>query len=401
MEIGDSSENNQNRKKGLFYIFAILLTVFFLLSIFLLVKHFEKNKRLDEVFYKEKNKSAYETSVIENKPYPVQDLFLYDISNGINDKYTKSDAYFIIDRYFNNGGDIYEIYDYVNSHKELNFLKEAEIIYPEVFLKIKEKVVPATFTNDGLYATLAYFEVLDRYGYADMATRSTLSHQYLKLIYFEKEKLKLGSNTYSSSTVEKNQEKAVYFITKINNSLSLFMSNNGIQAKDLVDPVKFFVSNDKIFIENITPPDLLTGLIQYGASLRYFEAMGFSPSGNFKADDLFTLVTEFSKSSFPEYLMGISILDASTLNMLNATSAENIAASLKPIITTGLVFETKQSVIKKILEARTEKLKYFPGTLVKNQNLDQYGKLNIVSLAKKVPEFKSWLLLNGWLESDF
>lgn len=401
MEIIQIIKSNQNRKKGLFYIFAILLTIFFLLSIFLLVKHFEKNKRLDEVFYKEKNKSAYSVGVLENNPQPLQDLFLYDITHGINDKYTKSDAYFIINRYLNNEGDIYELYDYIHSHKELAFLNEAEDIYPEIFSKIKEKALPVTFTNDGLYATLAYYEVLDKHGYANIAALGTLSNQYAKLAYFEKKKKELATNLYSNSVIEKNASKAIYFAKKADSNLASFIFENNIQQKDLADTTKLLDISNQIFLKNVTGHDLLIGLTQYAASLRYLEAYGTIIPSTIDVNTMFSVATDFSKHFIPEYLLGISILNASTLNVVNGSSTKDISVALKPIIDTGLSVNKNQGVIEKILKARLEEEKYFTGTTIKNINFDRYGKANIISLAKKAPDFKSWLLLNGWVESDF
>jgi hypothetical protein len=57
----------------------------------------------------------------------------------------------------------------------------------------------------------------------------------------------------------------------------------------------------------------------------------------------------------------------------------------------------KKSIIYYILDSRLEKQPKNVG----DTNMDIYGKRNIVHLSKIVPEFKKWLMNNGWVESDF
>ena len=49
------------------------------------------------------------------------DSFDRDVRDGVNDESVKSRIYFVMNRYFRNGGNIYEIYDDVNSQENLGF----------------------------------------------------------------------------------------------------------------------------------------------------------------------------------------------------------------------------------------------------------------------------------------
>ena len=122
-------------------------------------------------------------SLLGGDPKKLQNLFLEDIKNGKNDKFTKSAAYFITHRFFDNGGNIYEIYDYINAHPELAFLKEAEKIYPNIFDQIHKRTLPSIYVDRSYYAYLAYVEILNKHGYSDIAALGTAANQYAKLAH--------------------------------------------------------------------------------------------------------------------------------------------------------------------------------------------------------------------------
>ena len=170
----DDDKNFDKREK---VILSLLLVFLFLFSTFffyyrnsevffsLNLKDVENNntfnggRKLSSAEQKERSK-AYFDSLLSNNPKELQNFFLNDIRNGVNDKYTKSDIYFITHRFFDNGGNIYEIYDYVEANPELTFLKEAENIYPGIFKLIKERKLEPYATDSGYYAYLAYVEVI-------------------------------------------------------------------------------------------------------------------------------------------------------------------------------------------------------------------------------------------------
>ena len=125
-------------------------------------------------------RTSPEQSVGGVDPKPLQNLFAEKVKKGVNDSDTKSAVYWITHRYFDNGGDIYEIYDFVESHPEVVFLKEAEKVYPTIFADIKERKV-GNYTRDSLLALMAYYEVIDRYGYADIAVWGMAANKFAEL----------------------------------------------------------------------------------------------------------------------------------------------------------------------------------------------------------------------------
>ena len=94
-----------------------------------------------------------------------------------------------------------------------------------------------------------------------------------------------------------------------------------------------------------------------------------------------------------------SLLNTSTLAVLDSSTAEEIKVALTPILS----FDTKKpssykgSVIRKIINSKFEQ-KLEGSNYVR---MDIYSKWNVLLIANKVPEFKSWLMSNGWTESDF
>ena len=332
---------------------------------------------------------AYRESLLENNPKPLQDYFLSDIKNGINDKYTKSDAYFILHRYFDNGGNIYEIIDYVNTHPELDFLKkEAVVIYPNVFKRIKNKELPVIDSNSSQYALLAAFEVLEKKGYANVAMIATAANMYVKLAYFSyliSSKHPTGIPLHLARDIGRDTNKAISFQKKSDDSIARIL-------------------DDQLTVEDLEPRDILVGLNQYGSTLRYLQALGVTVSSKKSADEIFAYTSQYSKKVVPEYFLFTSFLDATTLDLdSNVDNSKKLTILLTPIFT----FDTKKiksydrTVIGKILKAKEQKPDFFPGTNIEDEYYDTYSRRSIVSLAKKVPEFKKWLKDNGWKDPDF
>lgn len=354
--------------------------------------------RLNEALYSRINKRAYNASFTGNDPKSLQELFLNDLENGVNDKFTKSDAYFLTHRYFDNGGNAYEIYDYVNSHESLAFLKEAEDIYPGIFEQMRDKTLsPIPYSTSSLYVILAYLEVLDRYGYADAAALGTLANQYAKTAYFTKKKAELNSakgvdiSPVEKSIIEVNTRKAVAFELKAKESLIKTAEENEFALDDLRDRPKVLEEKK---LEGILAHNLLVGLNQYAAALRYLEAAGadISVVGTpVSAADIFAFNMVFSKQFVPELEIFTSLLNASTLSLVSPDSIDALRIALLPILDFDTAETKPFGIIIGIIDAKNSK---FTG-------LDIYSRINITTLANKVPEFKAWLMLNGWGEGDF
>lgn len=332
------------------------------------------------------NTKDHYASLLENDPTALQNSFVNDLKTGVNTKYTKSDAYFITHRFFDNGGNIYEIYEYVNSHPELNFLKEAEKIYPSIFKAIKERTLPSTYVDRAYYAYLAYVEILNKYGYTDIAAISTVANQYAKIAYY---------NTVLAKEVPK--EKSSSFLRNTKRDTAKALSFISQSEENIIK-----ILNKEITSEDVTSRDILVGLNQYGAALRYLAAMGTSSRQvsprNFSWD-IFSFSTDYAARNVPELMHFTSLLNASTLILDEESTSNEVKVTLYPI----LDLDTKKtklidkSIVHRIIDSRFER----KPTNIGDTDMDIYGKRNTLRLANKVPEFKTWLMTNGWTEEDF
>lgn len=325
---------------------------------------------------------AFDSSMLRNSPTSLQNLVIHDLQNGINDKVTKSALYFITHRYFDNGGNIYEIYDYIESHPELAFLKEAEKIYPKWFEQIKRKELPPSFVERTLYVYLAYVEVLEKHGYTDVAALSTAANQYVKTAYFTTtiaQEMSKKAGAKRSARAPQDIEKAKVFLAAAQKDVS-----------DILD--------GKLTEEDVTPRDILVGLNQYAAALRYFKALGINVSSLKNDKEIFLYATEYAHRQVPQLVHFTALLNASTLALLDDSDPKEIKQALYPI----LEFDTNgsflpNSILHKVIDSRFEPKPDDVGST----NQDIYSKRNTLRLASKVPEFQTWLMANGWTEADF
>lgn len=333
----------------------------------------------------ERNEDAFNASHLRNSPTALQDLFLDDIRNGVNDKVTKSAIYFITHRFFDNGGNIYEIYDFIEAHPELAFMKEAEAIYPNEFSQLKKGIIPKIPVDRAIYIYCAYIEVLYKHGYADVAATATVANQYAKTAYFTTtiaKEMPKKEGAHRSRYAKRNVKKAVEF-----------MKLSEQQVADIMD--------GKLTEKDIMPRDILVGLNQYAAALRYLEALGGNVSVSPKsAKEIFEFTTEYAYRNVPALHHFTSLLNASTLALIDGANPADIRHALYPILDfdmKGRVLST--SILHRIVQSRSEPI--LPPERIGETNMDIYSKRNTLRLARIVPEFKAWLMSNGWVESDF
>lgn len=317
----------------------------------------------------------YLNSLLGNKPQELQDLLKKNVESGINDKYTKSAAYFVTHRYFDNKGNIYEIYDYAHSDPNLAFLNYAETVYPEIFQKIKNHELPTTFSEDGMYAYLGYLEAIYKAGYADVALLGTASNQYLKMAYISinyRKTNKYPEDQVISDQAKQNIAKGSFYVSAASSTV-----HELINGQDL---------SGEILDQNI-----LVGLNQYASALRYLALFGVENQSLDSPEAIFAFTKQYSRERVPELFLFTNLLDASSLVMLNATDTEQIRTSLEPLMNFDLSKGVRNySVMDRVLSAN--KGREEEGT---------YSKGNIVKIANRVPEFKNWLKQNGWSDSDF
>ncbi len=315
-------------------------------------------------------RGSYINSIKGNNPKELQDFLVASLSEGVNDKYTKSAAYFITHRYFDNKGDIYEIYTYAKSDPVISFLNQAEAIYPTIFEKIRNNQLPKTFSEEGMYAFLAYLEVLHNNGFGDVAMLGTAAGQYAKMAYISKNWPANEGRT--TEEARRNIEKS-----------KLFLQGANQQVADILD--------GKEIVNDIYASDIVVGLNQYAYALRYLEYLGEPVTSTKSAREIFAFSKEFTKRNAPELAQFSHLADASSLMMVNG-AAEEVRQALSFIMQVDIatVKPRDYSVLDRIIHAREGR-----------EAVGMYSDVNITALGNKVPEFKEWLKRGGWGEADF
>lgn len=380
-------ETKRTNRKAIALVLLLVLAVVLAVGLFRYFSIRYQDSRDQEAIDSRANASedAFNASHLRNSPTALQDLFLDDIRNGVNDKVTKSAIYFITHRFFDNGGNIYEVYDYVEAHPELEFLKEAEKIYPKWFGQLKRKEIPNVYTDRSLYIYLAYVEVLEKHGYADVAAVATAANQYIKTAYF--------NTTIAKEMPKKDGEYRAYFAKRDAKKGAEFLKRASKGVTDIMD--------GKLTEKDVMPRDILVGLNQYAAALRYLEALGRDVSSSPKpAKEIFEYTMEYAYRNVPALHHFTSLLNASTLAILEGADPRDVRAALYPI----LDFDMKgrvlpNSILYKVIQSRSETV--LPPERIGDTNMDIYSKRNTLRLARIVPEFETWLMSNGWVESDF
>lgn len=308
-------------------------------------------------------------------------FFVDDIRNGINDEYTKKSAYLVFQRYIVSGN-IYELYDYVSSHTEFDFLEEAENLYPESFEKVRKRRLPFHHTDDGMYVYLAYLEILEKHGYGNEDILSSLAYRYAQMAYYKKMINKdkergesLEYPDYTMDMMENDIRKSVFFANKIDDWIRI----------EVDDGMK----------EKAASRDSLENMVQYAATLRYLESLGVDFVSTKKSEEIFSSVSSYSYRFIPDMYLEVSLMNAATLLLVPSSSAFEIRNAIFPFLDyrvrdTGLI-----PVVGKMLRSRVE------AEHARYLDLSIYSKRTMISLSERVPEFREWLIMNGWHESDF
>ncbi|MBI2409723.1 hypothetical protein HYV30_01635 [Candidatus Kaiserbacteria bacterium] len=307
---------------------------------------------------------------------------MQNVRENIKTADTKADLYFILKRYVYNGGNIYEIYDYIESHPELAFLKEAESVYPYIFELIRSRRVSHAYSDNGMYAYLAYLEAAERSGYADIATIGTAASQYAKMAYYktyirreQREGRLLTYPRYTEKAVEADVLASQNFLAKAGQSVSRLVRDGIINTA-----------------EN-NPLSIINGTEAYGSALRYLSALGISISPVVSAREAYAFSAAYAYRTIPQLYLSVSLSNASTLLISRPTSASELRNAIYPFLTAGKPEQT--GIVGIVIRARLQ------NTTARFRDFDVASKRNIVAIANIVPEFKNWLLINGWLENDF
>ncbi|TXH04401.1 MAG: hypothetical protein E6R05_02710 [Candidatus Moraniibacteriota bacterium] len=331
------------------------------------------------------SRDKYYRSLFRNDPSLVQDGFLASVKDNEIDVDAKSDAYFVTHRYIDNSGNIYELYDFFDRNPELAFLNlEAAKIRPEVFGLIQERRAPSSYSDQGIYAYLAYIEVLEQHGYANVAMTSTAANQYAKLAYYKagirKEKSDGGLPTYpdySLDEIASDLERAQFFL------------------KLSAEPVSWLVSGESgIATGGVQPLDVFYAVEQYGSALRYLEAYGATVKTANTAGEVFAFGIKFTRQELPDFYLYLSLSNAATLLLVDAKDGE-LRNALYPFFNIKSPEAKRSGIVERVIRARLDA----PGA--RFRDLDLYSKKKVTELGRRVPEFKSWLMENGWKDADF
>jgi hypothetical protein len=211
-------------------------------------------------------------SLLRDEPEDLQNYFSEKVANNVKDNFSKAAIYFITHRYFDNGGNIYEIVDYIEKDANLAFLTGASDIYPDIFKKIEQR---QTLTKDErLLAYLAYIEMLQKSGYADAAAYGTAAAKYIELYDIKVASLKKGAQV--PAEVGAFKEKALTFAAAAQPLVESFRDAMGEAGED------------------ISKDDMLVGLSQYAVTLAFFKKHNIAFDSKYQYTDIFFFALQYA-----------------------------------------------------------------------------------------------------------
>jgi hypothetical protein len=313
-------------------------------------------------------------------PAALQDFLVDKIASGENDKETRSAIYWITHRYFDNGGNIYEIYDFIENHPEVSFLKDAEAIYPDVFAAVKARTV-TSYSRESLLALLAYYEAIDAYGYANIAIWGLAANKYSEQAYM--------NLPNPSDTPDIASQRAKYFDAMLNYAQQFaLLSENYLINQTLTSGSLADLRNDT----NLDVNDLVVGLNQHASALANLAGLNAQIPSTFSFSEIFEYTSELTKTEVQRLYFFTNYLYATALVQSKTATPENVAAPLERIITyareNASEWRPGGSIERVVSSKNTREASVFSYEIAKQ-------------LAALYVPFKIWLVENGWDESDF
>lgn len=311
---------------------------------------------------------------------PLQDFFVEQVKAGKNDADTQASLMWITHRYFDNGGDIYEIYDYVNSHPEIAFLKEAEKISPDAFLLIKDKKVKA-YDIPSVIGLLSYFEIADKYNYANLGMLGLAANKYAELAF----------SAYNAANTTKVRDEEIKF-----SKLFFEFKNKSVvfslkADKYINEKTKATGKINDLESAGIRDDTLIVGLNQFASAQYFYKGMGMPFVSKISPDEIFKFNVDFSRRKFVRLYLFTNYLWATSL--LNGKSANMISVSIP---------------LNNVIEyARANKNIRPEGSLSRIIHSNTNGERSVFShentkaLASISKPFREWLREIGWKETDF
>jgi hypothetical protein len=361
------------------YIKYVLVAIFLLVVSSVLVLYYKNltntnQKTRSALILDKKNFKDYiDLNPLRNEVTPLQNYLLSDIKAGKNDDFTKSAAYWMSHRYFDNGGDIYEIYDYVKANPELAFLNEAELLVPDDFAALKKGRVE-NYGGPSFRAYIAYLEVLEKYGYLGLPGLSTLASKEISTVFNANKAQAYFAS--SSLPLEKYKEKL-----KSNINKSLYYAE-----KAKIDLDKVMKGDTSGFV---SVNDAVVGLTQYASALQMYKALKIDFKSDYTTDQVFDMSAKLAKPTVLSYFTSYSRLYSYILT--KEINAENVKVPLSVIYDSPFQEEYRPGTfLYRIINSKS-------GTTGKGI----YSYETTRELAKYSPEFKDWLKKHGWVDQDF
>lgn len=242
---------------------------------------------------------------------PLQDFFVEQVKSGKNDADTQAALMWVTHRFFDNGGNIYEIYDFVNSHPEIAFLKEAEKIHPEAFLLIKDKKVKP-YDISSMVALLAYFEIADKYHYANLGMLGLAANKYAELAF-------ISFNAANATNVHSEEVKFSKFYFEFKNKSLMF----SMKANSYINErTKLTGKINDLENAGIRDDTLLIGLNQFASAQYFYKGMDMPFLSTIPPEEIFAFNVDFARRKFvrlylfTNYLWAVSLVNGKSANML-------------------------------------------------------------------------------------
>lgn len=380
---------NELKNKNLTAAFALLGVVLFVIIFYGGYKMYLDSRApapphlVSETPLKEPEfREVLEESVSGVDPKPLQDYFADKVAKNIKDDATKSAIYWITHRYFDNGGDIYEIYDFIEARPEVSFLKDAEKVYPTIFADIREKKVK-NYSRESLIALLAYYDAIDAHGYADIAIWGMAANKYAELAqgalrmyeadpkarYPEGAVTPLGYMTTMS-------DRSLYYIERVHT----FLKNNTQNTGTLKD----------LYMLSVIPDDLLVGLNQYSAAVENLRVVKHVFSTPFPTDVLYEFNAQLAKDRVPRLYFFTNYLYASALVNGGTATKDAVRVPLDRVL--EYVEATPAG------EWRGSVQRVIGSKSVRESGMYSYD--TVKTLASLHENFALWLMKQGWTEAD-
>lgn len=308
----------------------------------------------------------------------LQEFLVRDIQAGNKNNETVSAVHWILHRYFDNGGDIYEIYDFVNKHPELGFVRQAEQFDPVLFERIRTNRVP-NYGIDSIMALLYYYEAIDQAGYGGIALWGTAANKYSELAL---SLLKLNGSYDALSEDEKTflafaLSKARKFAGKAN----VYIIQNTQETNTL----------DDLLHVDIVQEDLLVGLNQFASAVLNLQGAGDDFISDYHPAQIFEFNSAYALDYVPRLYFFTNYLYATALLAGGIASPESVAAPLTRCIEYARANAEWRPAgsVNRVINSKSS-----------NEN-SVFAYTNTKALAALSPEFKAWLAENGWTETDF